>query len=77
MSEKLPYWTDPYLGSFKVFIEEVKDLENQYQIHLRENIIRPAGGGQAGDRGVLTVGDKQVSILDTVIDSGKVILVTD
>ena len=55
----------------------MKKLKNQYQVHLRENVIRPAGGGQAGDKGVLTVGTLQVSIHDTVIDSGKVILLTD
>jgi alanyl-tRNA synthetase len=77
LNEKLPYWTDPHTTSFKVFIKEVKKLKNQYQVHLRENVIRPAGGGQAGDKGVLTVGTLQVSIHDTVIDSGKVILLTD
>ena len=60
-----------------MFIEEVKELKNQYQIHLREDVIRPAGGGQAGEKGILSVGTKQVSILDTVIDSGRVILLTD
>ena len=60
-----------------MFIEEVKELKNQYQVHLREDVIRPAGGGQAGEKGILSVGTKQVSILDTVIDSGRVILLTD
>jgi alanyl-tRNA synthetase len=72
-----PYWTDPTRGSFQVFIEDVKKNDKVYHISLRENVIRPAGGGQAGDRGLLRVGDRVVSIQDTIMDSGSIILVVD
>jgi alanyl-tRNA synthetase len=65
------------LGSFKVFIDEVKKHEKMFHVVLKENVIRPAGGGQAGDRGRLRVGDQEVAIIDTVMDSGKITLVAD
>ena len=77
MDEKPPYWTDPTIGSFKVFIEDVKKHEKMFHIVLKENVIRPAGGGQAGDRGRLRAGNQEVSIIDTVIESGRITLIAD
>ncbi|MHA1950906.1 MAG: hypothetical protein ACW987_13665 [Candidatus Thorarchaeota archaeon] len=77
MSKKPPYWTNPMVGSFKVFIDSTRENKGQHQIHIREDVIRPAGGGQAGDRGLLIVGEKKVLISDTVIDSGQVALISD
>ncbi|MFX1484393.1 MAG: hypothetical protein ACFFCP_14525 [Promethearchaeota archaeon] len=77
MSQDPPYWETPFSSSFVVFVESVKQIRSQYQIQIRENVIRPAGGGQAGDKGILTVGDRSVTILDTVLDSGYVKLIAD
>ncbi|MGY5864355.1 MAG: hypothetical protein RTV41_07105 [Candidatus Thorarchaeota archaeon] len=77
MDGKPTYWTDPTNVSFMVFIENVKKHDKIYHIVLKENVIRPAGGGQAGDRGRLRVGDQEVSITDTIMDSGKITLVVD
>lgn len=77
MSDIPPYWTDPSVSKFEVSIKSVKKLNDRYHIHINENVIRPAGGGQAGERGRLTVGDQRVTIQDTIIDSGDVVLVTD
>ncbi len=65
------------MSSFSVFIEDVKEIGVRYHIRLREDVIRPAGGGQAGDRGVLSVGNQRVTILDTITESGEVMLVTE
>ena len=72
-----PYWTDPTEGSFDVFIEDVKMDGEKYQVILREDVIRPAGGGQAGDRGILRVKDRAVSIEDTIIESGRTTLIVE
>ena len=77
MNDIPPYWTDPSISKFDVSIKSVKKLENRYHIHINENVIRPAGGGQAGERGRLNVGDKSVIIQDTIGNSEDVILVTD
>lgn len=65
------------VGSFKVFIESANKKKKHYQIQLRENVIKSAGGGQAGDRGTLKVGTKKVMFSDTIIDSGHVTLISD
>ncbi|MFW9925274.1 MAG: hypothetical protein ACFFDM_00760 [Candidatus Thorarchaeota archaeon] len=77
MNDRPPYWTEPHRTSFKVFVEEIKQVKDYFLIQIREDVIRPSGGGQAGDKGILSVGGKKVSILDTVIDSEKVSLIVD
>lgn len=72
-----PFWTDPSKGEFEVSIESVKKHNDCFHIRIKENVIRPAGGGQAGDKGHLSVGNQRVSIIDTISDSAGVILVTD
>jgi alanyl-tRNA synthetase len=71
------YWTDPTRSEFEVSIESVKKLDECFHIRIKENVIRPAGGGQAGDKGLLIVGDKCVSIMDTISDSVGVVLITN
>ncbi|MFW9767488.1 MAG: DHHA1 domain-containing protein [Candidatus Thorarchaeota archaeon] len=77
MDERPPYWTDPTRDSFKVFIDDVKKDEDAYYITLRENVVRPAGGGQAGDRGLLRIENKVVTIQDTIMDSDRITLIAD
>jgi alanyl-tRNA synthetase len=71
------YWTDPTQSEFEVSIGSVKKLDECFHIRIKENVIRPAGGGQAGDKGLLIVGDLRVSISDTISDSVGVFLITD
>jgi alanyl-tRNA synthetase len=77
LDKRPPYWINPSQGTFNVYIEEIIKHDETYHIILREDIIRPAGGGQAGDRGVLKVGEKEVSIQDTIMESGSITLVVD
>ena len=71
------YWTDPRISKFEVSIKTAKKLDDHYHIEINEDVIRPAGGGQAGDRGHLIVGDHSVTIHDTIGEPGDVVLVTD
>jgi alanyl-tRNA synthetase len=77
MSDVPPYWTDPGIGKFEVSIESVKKLDDRYHVYIKENVIRPAGGGQAGERGRLNVGDQNITIHDVISDADDVVLVTD
>jgi alanyl-tRNA synthetase len=70
------YWTDPHKNEFDVSIKSVKRVNGHYHITIEENVIRPAGGGQAGERGVLIVGNQSVDIVDTLSDSGEVVMVS-
>ncbi|MFW9808148.1 MAG: hypothetical protein ACFFE6_02100 [Candidatus Thorarchaeota archaeon] len=77
MNNRPPYWIEPYTTSFMVFVEDIRQTKDHFQIQIREDVIRPAGGGQAGDRGTLSVKNRHVSIRDTIIDSEKILLVSD
>ncbi|MFX1580179.1 MAG: hypothetical protein ACFFBJ_11065, partial [Promethearchaeota archaeon] len=70
------YWTDPHKNEFDVSIKSMKRVNDHYHITIEENVIRPAGGGQAGERGVLIVGNQSVDIVDTLSDSGEVVMVS-
>ena len=77
MNNLPPYWTDPGISKFEVSIKSVKKLDDRYYIHINENVIRPAGGGQAGERGHLLVDDQKITIYDTIGEEGNIILITD
>ncbi|MHA3963764.1 MAG: alanyl-tRNA editing protein [Candidatus Thorarchaeota archaeon SMTZ1-45] len=77
MSEIPPYWIDPKKNQFKVTITSAKKYEDSYHVRIGEDVIRPAGGGQAGDRGQLIVDNQRVQISDTISDSKGSVLITD
>jgi alanyl-tRNA synthetase len=77
MNDVPPYWTDPAKSEFDVSIKSVKKLDDCYHIRIKENVIRPAGGGQAGEKGRLIVGNQNVSIIDTIRDKEGIVLITD
>lgn len=77
MKDLPPYWTDTSKKEFLVTIQSVEEQDGYYHISIRENVIRPAGGGQAGEKGKLKVNDKQVVIGDTLGSIDRVVLVTD
>ena len=77
MSDIPIYWTEIAISKFEVSVKSVNKENKRYHIHINENVIRPAGGGQAGDRGTITADDKTVTILDTIGSVDDVILVTE
>ena len=52
MVDEPPYWTEPLESEFSIKVDTCKKVEKGFEITLTTNVIRPAGGGQAGDRGV-------------------------
>jgi alanyl-tRNA synthetase len=77
MGEIPQYWKDPGVDKFEVLIESVTKHNDYYHVVIREKVIRPAGGGQAGERGRIIEGKKRVAILDTISDSNNVVLITN
>jgi alanyl-tRNA synthetase len=70
------YWTDPLVREFRVSILECQSVGKSFEIRIREQVVRPEGGGQAGDRGELKIGKKGISFADTVMREKGVTLVT-
>jgi alanyl-tRNA synthetase len=76
MNNVPPYWNDPNRGGFDVSVERVEQVGTSYHIQIKEDIIRPSGGGQAGDRGSLKIKDSCVPIIDTISEPNGIVLVS-
>ncbi|MFX1606228.1 MAG: hypothetical protein ACFFDD_09985, partial [Promethearchaeota archaeon] len=77
MHESPPYWTSPDKGEFEVSIESVWSTADYFHVRIDKDVIRPAGGGQAGEKGQLIIGNQEVSVIDTVTSSDGTVLVTE
>ncbi|RDE13764.1 MAG: hypothetical protein C4K47_05455 [Candidatus Thorarchaeota archaeon] len=75
-SDILPYWTDPLIPEFRVTVLDCQPVGKAFEVRIRENVIRPEGGGQAGDRGELRIGKKSVPFTDTVMREQGIAVVT-
>jgi len=70
------YWTDPMKEDFDVEIESILEANGHYYVRIKEQVAKPSGGGQAGDRGVLIIDDKEYGFIDTILHEKKTVLVT-
>ncbi|TFG31536.1 hypothetical protein EU528_05920 [Candidatus Thorarchaeota archaeon] len=75
MSLQPYYWSDPMQEQFDVEIESILEANGHFHITINEPIVKPAGGGQAGDRGVLILGEKKYEFIDTILHDGHTVLV--
>ncbi len=71
------YWTDPYRKEFDIEIIECKKNGDFFEIKIKPECLRAAGGGQAGDRATLEINGKIASVLDTVSREGELVLLCD
>jgi alanyl-tRNA synthetase len=76
MNDIPPYWNDPNRSEFDVSIERIEQVGKFYHIQIKEDVIRPSGGGQAGERGHLTIEDSLIPIIDTISESDGIVLVS-
>ncbi|MFW9800922.1 MAG: hypothetical protein ACFFD9_10830 [Candidatus Thorarchaeota archaeon] len=77
MTEEPPYWTDPLKAEFPVTIIACDKVEGQFATVISEEVVRPAAGGQAGDRGKLLIGNEEVRFTDAASIEGRLSLITD
>lgn len=76
MVEAHPYWTDPMKNEFSVHIMTCKPHLGHFATVIQEEVVRPAGGGQAGDRGTLLLEEHEILFVDTVTVDGQTTLIT-
>jgi len=78
MEKPLPYWINPYRTEFKVTILDVqKGNEGRVEISIDKPVVRPAGGGQAGDRGVLITKSNRIQFVDTRSNGESTMVLAD
>ncbi|MGY5852115.1 MAG: hypothetical protein RTU92_00955 [Candidatus Thorarchaeota archaeon] len=76
MVETPVYWYDPQKDRFIVTIEKCSSDNDNFAISIAEQVMRPAGGGQAGDRGMLIIESEENQVLDTAIKDDAITLIT-
>ena len=69
------YWTDPMKEQFDITIDSILEANGHFHIRISEQVAKPAGGGQAGDKGVLLIDEKKYEFIDTILQDGYTILV--
>ncbi|MFX1262432.1 MAG: hypothetical protein ACFFAZ_10115 [Promethearchaeota archaeon] len=77
MTDVFHYWTDPEKDQFDVEIETCTKSDDYYQITIGDEVVRAAGGGQAGDRGEILVGECVSKFNDTARINGRLVLIAD
>jgi alanyl-tRNA synthetase len=72
-----PYWIYPLQNEYQVIVKECRSEGDHFELVLTEDVIRPAGGGQAGDRGFLRFESKDIKIIDVIMKEKRAILVVN
>ncbi|MGY5876727.1 MAG: alanyl-tRNA editing protein [Candidatus Thorarchaeota archaeon] len=75
MDETPVYWDDPLKDSFTVTIRICNEIDDTFEIGIDEHVVRPAGGGQAGDRGFLVIEGQEIQVIDTAIKNDIITLI--
>ena len=77
MTSLPPYWVDPLKDQFIVTIANSQFIEEHFEIAIEEDVVKAAGGGQAGDRGILRIGQEEIVVLDTMQRDGIVVMLAE
>jgi len=70
------YWSNPLVQEHRVTVIDCRPTGEGFEVGIREDVVRPEGGGQAGDRGTIRPGNKEVPFVDTVMREDGVTLIT-
>jgi len=78
MSEHPHYWHDPLKDRFNVTIESIIEANGHTYVKIHEPVVKPSGGGQAGDRGFIQTNGNTFEFIDTVLidDEPKLLMKT-
>ncbi|MHA2386801.1 MAG: hypothetical protein ACXAEE_11390 [Candidatus Thorarchaeota archaeon] len=76
MVNAYPYWTDPEKEEFSVTVLSCSKSDKYFEIVIDQEVVRAAGGGQAGDKGAIQFGVETAEFSDTVRIDDKLVLLT-
>ncbi len=68
------YWKNPEKNTFQVRVQQCRKEDEHFEVRLDQPVVRPEGGGQAGDRGHLHSGENVVDVFDVVDRHGETVL---
>jgi len=71
MSEHPHYWKDPLKGCFNIIIESIIEANGHTFVKIREQVVKPSSGGQAGDRGYIQINEGTFEFIDTILQDDK------
>ncbi|MHA2302480.1 MAG: hypothetical protein ACXACD_16145 [Candidatus Thorarchaeota archaeon] len=74
MTNEYPYWTDPEKDEFSVTILACTKSTKHFEIVIDQEVVRAAGGGQAGDKGEIQFDDETAKFHDTARINGELVL---
>ncbi len=77
MSSPKVYWIDPLEYEFKVKVTYCEKVDDQFHISIDRDVIRPEGGGQAGDRGEMHTRSGEVQVVNSIVTDVGTRLVTE
>jgi alanyl-tRNA synthetase len=77
MNQQPVYWTDPYQSEFGVRTLKCQQQDGRYHVRISDPVVKPSGGGQAGDKGILIAGTSEIRFDDCVKDDEGLVVVTD
>ncbi|MGY5858545.1 MAG: hypothetical protein RTU63_04185 [Candidatus Thorarchaeota archaeon] len=75
MSSLPYYWTDSHKDEFDIEILSILEANEHFHIRIDEQVVKPTGGGQAGDRGVVLIEGKEYDFIDTISHNDDTVLV--
>ncbi|RDE12848.1 MAG: hypothetical protein C4K48_09585 [Candidatus Thorarchaeota archaeon] len=67
MREHPYYWDDPLKERFDITIDSIIEANGYTYVKILENVVKPSGGGQAGDRGRIEIDGTAYEFMDTVL----------
>jgi alanyl-tRNA synthetase len=74
MSEYPYYWQNPLKERFDITIESIFETNGHNFVKISEPVVKPSGGGQAGDRGFIQIKERSYKFVDTVLQGNNIIL---
>jgi alanyl-tRNA synthetase len=71
MTEYPHYWQDPLKEQFDITVESIIEANGHTFVKIREPVVKPMGGGQAGDHGYIKISGSSFEFIDTVFQDDE------